>query len=215
MVSLTAFFRRIEIIAVRKNTQANGITLASVLSMVQDFRQQDQETPVVLMGYLNSVLAMGEAAFAQAASAAGVDGVIMVNLPPEEAGPLQQALDAVALDLILLVAPTTVTARRQLIADRCGGFLYYVSLKGITGAAHLDPEEVRRNVAELKQLTPLPVCVGFGIKDGATAAAIGQVADGVVVGSALVATMGDPNLTMDQKLARLAEQTQDIRSGLE
>lgn len=194
---------------------ANGTTLAVVLGMVQEFRQRDQESPIVLMGYLNSVLAMGEVAFAQAASAVGVDGVILVNLPPEEAGSLQRALAAVHINLILLVAPTTVASRRQLIADRCTGFLYYVSLKGITGAAHLDPDEVKRNVTQLKGMTDLPVCVGFGIKDGVTAAAVGQSADGVVVGSALVATMGDPKLSFEQKLARLDEQVQDIRSGLE
>ncbi|MCL4167617.1 UNVERIFIED_CONTAM: hypothetical protein GTU68_048553 [Idotea baltica] len=201
--------------AASERALANGITLASVLSMVQQFREQDTDTPIVLMGYLNSVLAMGESGFAEAASAAGVDGVILVNLPPEEAASLQQALAAVGIDLILLVAPTTTRVRRQMIADSCSGFLYYVSLKGPTGSGHMDPEDVKRNVSELKQMTQLPICIGFGIKDGATAAAVAQGADGVVVGSALVATMGDAQLTLDQKLARLAEQVQDIRSGLE
>lgn len=201
--------------AASERALANGTTLAVVLNMVQEFRQRDQDTPIVLMGYLNSVLAMGEAAFAQAASVAGVDGLILVNLPPEESQPLQQALLAVNINLILLVAPTTVSARRQMIADHCTGFLYYVSLKGITGAGHLDGDEVQRNVAEIKGMTELPVCVGFGIKDGPSAAAIGKIADGVVVGSALVATMGDSTLSLEQKLAHLGEQVKDIRSGID
>lgn len=194
---------------------ANGTTLDAVLNMVQEFRQRDQDTPVVLMGYLNSVLAMGEAEFAQAASVAGVDGLILVNLPPEEAQSLQTLLAARHIDLILLVAPTTIRSRRQMIVEACSGFLYYVSLKGPTGSGHIDPVEVQRNVAQLKELTPLPICVGFGIKDGVTAGALGQGADGVVVGSALVSTMSDTTLSLEQKLARLGEQVQDIRSGID
>jgi len=170
---------------------AHGVTLSQVLEMVREFRDQDTNTPVVLMGYLNSVLRMGEVAYATAAQAAGVDGLIMVNLPPEEASGLQRELAQRAQNLIFLVAPTTTQDRAEQILKASSGFLYYVSLKGTTGASHLDPAAVREKVTGLQARTALPVFVGFGIKDAATAKAIGEVADGVVVGSALVRTMGE------------------------
>ena len=143
---------------------ANGVSLCSVLDTVRSFREQDGYTPVVLMGYLNSVLAMGEGTFAQAAGEAGVDGLIMVNLPPEEADSLQAHLDAAAIRLIYLVAPTTTEARARLILSRASGFVYYVSLKGITGAGHLRLDEVAEKIAWLRGMTELPLLVGFGIK---------------------------------------------------
>jgi len=169
---------------------AHGVTLTQVLGMVSEFRKQDRETPIVLMGYLNSVLRMGEHAYAAAAQQAGVDGLIMVNLPPEEASFLQSELSQHQQNLIFLVAPTTTQDRAEQILKVASGFVYYVSLKGITGASNLDPQAVREKVTGLQARTALPVFVGFGIKDGATAKAIGEVADGVVVGSALVRTMG-------------------------
>ncbi len=170
---------------------ASGTTLASCLEMVREFRREDADTPVVLMGYLNSVLAMGETAFADAASTAGVDGLIMVNLPPEEGGRLQQALAEQDVDLVYLLAPTTTRAREDLIMSRGSGFLYYVSLKGITGADHLDVAAVNARVSSLKARTELPVMVGFGIKDGRSAQALAAAADGVVVGSVIVNTMAE------------------------
>ena len=185
---------------------AHGTTLRQVLGMVAQFRQGDAHTPIVLMGYLNSVLAMGVAAFAQAAAEAGVDGLIMVNLPPEEAGEMRKHFAAHGIDLIFLVAPTTTRERAQMIADQATGFVYYVSLKGITGADHLQVESVAEYVTWLKSVAPLPVMVGFGIKDPTTAQAVAHYADGVVVGSALVNTMADnahniaaiPDLLRDQ-----------------
>ena len=170
---------------------AHGVTLIQVLDMVREFRSQDKQTPIVLMGYLNSVLRMGERSYAAAAQEAGVDGLIMVNLPPEEADLLQSELLQHQQNLIFLVAPTTTQKRAEQILKAASGFVYYVSLKGITGASNLDPEAVRAKVTSLQARTALPVFVGFGIKDGATAKAIGEVADGVVVGSALVRTMGE------------------------
>ena len=193
---------------------AHGVTLTQVLEMVREFRNQDQDTPIVLMGYLNSVLRMGERAYATAAQEAGVDGLIMVNLPPEEAGVLQPELVQHQQNLIFLVAPTTTQERAEQILKAASGFVYYVSLKGITGASNLDPEAVRAKVTSLQARTALPVFVGFGIKDGTTAKAIGEVADGVVVGSALVRTMGE-NEGLEVIDARLKAQVSELRVALD
>jgi tryptophan synthase alpha chain len=168
---------------------AHNVTLASCLDMVREFRQTNTTTPIVLMGYLNSVLAMGVESFAERAADAGVDGLIMVNLPPEEALPLKQALEQRGLNLIFLIAPTTTADRASRIIALGSGFLYYVTLKGITGADHLDVDSVRERVVQLRQEASVPVMVGFGIKDAASARALALHADGVVVGSALVNTM--------------------------
>ncbi|MFZ5698401.1 MAG: tryptophan synthase subunit alpha [Pseudomonadota bacterium] len=164
----------------------HGATLKSVLGMVAEFRRTDARTPVVLMGYLNPIEAMGYAIFVQAASAAGVDGVLVVDLPPEEADDLVTLARHAGLDVIYLLAPTTTEARLKLVAKQGSGYLYYVSLKGVTGAATIDVDEVARKVETIRNIARLPIGVGFGIKDAETAAAIGRVSDGVVVGSALV-----------------------------
>ncbi|WP_068858737.1 tryptophan synthase subunit alpha [Perlucidibaca aquatica] len=169
----------------------HGVSLRQVLAMVSEFRQQDDHTPVVLMGYLNPVEIMGVAAFADAAKAAGVDGVLTVDLPPEEAEDLDLELKRVGLDPIYLLAPTTSLARAKLITDAASGYVYYVSLKGVTGAATLDTDAVAARIAELRSITQLPIGVGFGIKDATTAAAVARHADGVVVGSVLVQRLGE------------------------
>ena len=169
----------------------HGMSLRQVLAMVSEFRQQDDHTPVVLMGYLNPVEIMGVAAFADAAKAAGVDGVLTVDLPPEEAEDLDLELKRVGLDPIYLLAPTTSLARAKLITDAASGYVYYVSLKGVTGAATLDTDAVAARIAELRSITQLPIGVGFGIKDATTAAAVARHADGVVVGSVLVQRLGE------------------------
>lgn len=194
---------------------AHGITLHHVLDYVAEFRQTDTKTPIVLMGYLNSILRMGEANYAQAAQKAGVDGLIMVNLPPEEAGVLRAELQAHDQDVIFLIAPTTTPARARKILDAASGFVYYVSLKGITGAALLDPEGVKARVTALQAQTSLPVMVGFGIKDAESAKAIGESADGVVVGSALVRTMGDcPVGEIDEALTQQVGALRDALDSL-
>ncbi len=165
---------------------AQKVSLRLVLDMVADFRREDTDTPVVLMGYANPVVAMGYEHFAQAAADAGVDGVLTVDLPPEECDALNQHLADKAIDTIFLIAPTTNQQRIKAIVDQASGYIYYVSLKGVTGAGHLDSEEVLSKVSMIKDLTDLPVCVGFGIKDKASAQAVSRVADGVVVGSVLV-----------------------------
>jgi len=170
---------------------AGGTRLVDVLDLVRRFREEDDTTGVVLMGYLNPVERMGYAAFAEAASAAGVDGVLTVDLPPEEADDLVAALDAHALDAIFLLSPTTPDSRLERISRIGGGFVYYVSLKGVTGAATLDTTAVAAKVSHIKSFAPLPVAVGFGIRDAAAAAAISETADAVVVGSVLVALVGE------------------------
>jgi tryptophan synthase alpha chain len=194
---------------------AAGATLRVCLDLVRAFRVDDTATPVVLMGYLNSVLAMGCERFAHAAHEAGVDGLIMVNLPPEEAGELKAALDTHGIRLILLVAPTTTETRARMILEHAGGFVYYVSLKGITGSDLRDVAGVDDKVRWLRSMTDLPVMVGFGIKDGASARAVARHADGAVVGSALVATVAAYGATPDEIPGRLQAQVQDIRDALD
>jgi tryptophan synthase alpha chain len=193
---------------------ANGMSMKKCLEMVRTFRQDDAATPVVLMGYLNSILAMGEGAFARAAAAVGVDGLIMVNLPPEEATTLREVLAAEGIDLVFLIAPTTTRERARMIANAAAGFIYYVSLKGTTGAGHLDVDLVAERVCAIQAETDLPVQVGFGIKDPEMARTIGRFADGVVVGSALVTTMAE-HADPDERLERLGGQVQALRRALD
>jgi tryptophan synthase alpha chain len=170
---------------------AAGTTLRDVLHMVRTFRKQDATTPVILMGYLNPVEAMGAEAFAQAAVEAGVDGVLTVDMPPEEAEPLAGLLRKRGLDPIFLLAPTTDAARIRRITETASGFVYYVSFKGVTGAARLDVDEVHARLAAVRRETTLPVGVGFGVRDAATAAALANVADAVIVGSAVVSRIAE------------------------
>lgn len=164
----------------------HNTSLRDVLEMVREFRKKDARTPVVLMGYLNPVEVMGYAAFAKAAADAGVDGVLTVDLPPEEAEELTAELRKYQLDPIYLLAPTTTPERIRLITEAASGYVYYVSLKGVTGAATLDIPEVAKRIETIRTISHLPIGVGFGIKDASAAAAVAKHADGVVVGSVLV-----------------------------
>ena len=164
-------------------------SLRIILKLIHKFRETDASTPVVLMGYANPIEVMGYSTFSALAQEAGVDGVLIVDLPPEEAQPLNVELRKVGLHSIYLIAPTTTKQRAQTICDAATGYIYYVSLKGVTGAGNIDTEEVGRKVADLKGMTSLPVCVGFGIKDGESAKLVAAHADGVVVGSALVSAV--------------------------
>lgn len=164
---------------------SKGVGLNEVLGWVAQFRQRDADTPVVLMGYLNPVEILGYTRFAQKASAAGVDGVLLVDCPPEESAVLQPLRDA-GLQQILLAAPTTEPARMAQLCGSAEGFLYYVSFAGITGAAHLNTGEMAARVADVRSRARVPVAVGFGIRDAASAKAIAAFADAVVIGSALV-----------------------------
>lgn len=164
----------------------HGVSLRDVIGWVAEFRKTNGETPVVLMGYANPIEAMGPDHFVQAAKAAGADGVVVVDYPPEEAETLVATLDAAALDTIFLLSPTTSDARLKQVAQLGRGYLYYVSLKGVTGAANIDVADVAQRLARIRSHTKLPVGVGFGIRDGETARNIAQVADAVVIGSRLV-----------------------------
>jgi tryptophan synthase alpha chain len=165
---------------------AQHVGLLDVLRIVRDFRTRDTATPIVLMGYANPIEAMGVAAFAQNAQAAGVDGVIVVDYPPEEAAEFCRLLAGCAIAPIFLLSPTTPEARIRTIAAIAKGFVYYVSLTGVTGAAHLDTAEVGRRLAEIRRHVRLPVGVGFGIRDAASAQAIAAHADAVVIGARLI-----------------------------
>ncbi len=187
------------------------VSLRQVLAMVSEFRRRDSETPVVLMGYLNPVEVMGYERFAEEAAAAGVDGVLTVDLPPEEASELVAALRAQQLDPIFLLAPTSTDERVQGITELASGFVYYVSFKGVTGANALDVDAVAAKLEQIRHHTDLPIGVGFGIRDAASAAAVGRVADAVVVGSAIVKRIEQHQ---DQPPQRVAAEVADFLRGL-
>ena len=164
----------------------HGVSLKDVIGYVAQFRASDAATPVVLMGYANPIEAMGVERFADEARAAGVDGVIIVDYPPEEAQGIVALLDSRGIDTIFLLSPTTTEARLKQVAELGRGYLYYVSLKGVTGSANIDVADVASRLAGIRKHTALPLGVGFGIRDAQTARRIAQVADAVVIGSRLV-----------------------------
>ena len=164
----------------------HGVGLSNVLEMVKEFRATNTATPVVLMGYANPVEAMGQERFVTAAADAGVDGAIVVDYPPEECTAFAGLMQAAGMDLIFLLAPTSTADRISHVARLASGFIYYVSLKGITGAGHLDLEDVAANIKRIRSQSDLPVGVGFGIRDGATAKAICGFADAAIIGARVV-----------------------------
>ncbi|OYY73768.1 MAG: tryptophan synthase subunit alpha [Gammaproteobacteria bacterium 28-57-27] len=165
---------------------AHNVSMHDVFGMVRAFRATDSSTPVILMGYLNPVEILGYAEFAREAAAAGVDGVLTVDLPPEEAEDYAEILQVAGLERIFLVSPTTPNRRLQAVARLGSGFVYYVSLKGVTGANSLDTDDVARHIEDLRQFISIPLGVGFGIRDAHTAGLVSKVADAVVVGSVIV-----------------------------
>lgn len=195
----------------------HGTSLRQVIGMVKTFRERDPDTPVVLMGYLNPMEAMGYEAFADAAADAGVDGVLTVDLPPEEADDVAPLFAQREMDPIFLLAPTTTDERIRAISEHSSGYVYYVSIKGVTGSASIDVDEVARKVANVHRITALPVGVGFGIRDAETAAAVGKVSDGVIVGSVLVDTIArhqtDP-AGLNQALTDLLSPMREALDGL-
>ena len=194
---------------------AHGTRLVDVIDLVARFRETDDRTAVVLMGYANPVERLGHAEFARRAAAAGVDGVLTVDLPPEEADELVAELEAANLDTVFLLSPTTPDARLKKVAERASGYVYYVSLKGVTGAATLDTEAVAARVDEIKRLVDLPVAVGFGIRDAASAAAIAATADAVVVGSVLVSLVAEHGRDADALHARMRETVGGMRAAMD
>jgi tryptophan synthase alpha chain len=192
---------------------ANGMNLKKTLAAVAEFRQRNTTTPIVLMGYANPIEAMGQEAFAQAAQEAGVDGVLVVDLPPEEAVDFAKALRQRDLDPIFLLAPTSKPERFGQLAALASGYVYYVSVKGVTGAAALDMDEIAARVAAIRTVLPLPVGVGFGIRDAATAARIAAIADAVVVGSRMIEEL--EAAPKGEELARIAALMGELRRGVQ
>lgn len=193
----------------------HGTSLRDVLEMVAEFRKMDSETPVIVMGYLNPIEVIGYSEFAEKASTAGVDGVLTVDIPPEEADDYISAFKNKGLDTIFLVAPTTNEERIAKICQAGAGFIYYVSVKGVTGAGHLNTEEVSDKVEQIKRFTKLPVGVGFGIKDADSAHRVAAVADAVVVGSAIVKRI-EENVSDSGKInASVCELIKELRDGID
>jgi len=191
------------------------ISLTNVLAMVREFREKDKTTPVVLMGYLNPIEVLGYARFAKEAAAAGVDGVLTVDLPPEEADVFQPAMKAQGLDTIFLLAPTSPVERIKLIAKAASGFIYYVSLRGVTGAANLDVREVAAKLKEIRGHTKLPLGVGFGIGSPEAAAQVAEFADAVIVGSAVVKRMEEMAAKPDKILTEVPAFIARLREAMD
>lgn len=191
------------------------LSLSQVLDMVEAFRRDNKKTPVVLMGYANPIEVMGYVRFAERAANAGVDGVITVDLPPEEAGDILPEFKRHGLDPVFLLAPTSNDERVGKICAAASGFVYYVSLKGVTGAATLDVNAVETRLNSIRQYTQLPVGVGFGIKDPETARQIGRIADAVVVGSAVVRRIAEHQQDVDKAGKSIAALIADMRAALD
>jgi tryptophan synthase alpha chain len=196
---------------------ALGVGMAQVLGMVRSFRQRDDKTPVVLMGYANPIerydLIRGADAFVRDAAASGVDGILVVDYPPEECEGFAAKLKAAGLDLIFLLAPTSTDERMAQVARVAGGYVYYVSLKGITGAGHLDTGAVEQMLPRIRKHVTVPVGVGFGIRDAATAKAIGKVADAVVIGTKIIQLIDEQ--PREKAVAAVAGFLREIRSALD
>ncbi len=176
---------------------AAGATLAATLAMVAEFRRTDDDTPIILMGYYNPIYAWGAEKFAADAARAGVDGLIIVDLPPEEAGELVPFLKAAGIDFIVLTTPTSDDARLPVVLANASGFVYYVSIAGITGTGSASHTAIDEAVTRIRRHTDLPICVGFGIKTAEQAAEVARIAEGAVVGSAIVSTQADGGRPLD------------------
>ena len=192
---------------------AKGVSLRQVLGMVANFRADNNETPVVLMGYANPIESMGVDEFAETAFDAGVDGVLVVDYPPEESAEFARAMQANALDPIFLLAPTSTAARIAQVAELASGYVYYVSIKGVTGSAQLDVAAVAARIPEIHAATGVPVGVGFGIRDAMTAGAIARVADAVVVGSRIIEEIEQS--TADNVCRRIFALVAELRRGMD
>ena len=191
----------------------HGVGLRDVLRFVAEFRVRDAQTPVVLMGYMNPIERMGLATFVAAARDAGVDGVLVVDLPPEESADWLDALQGQDIAPIFLLSPTSSDERIERVAKVAKGYIYYVSLKGVTGAANIDTRDVEAMLSRIRRHTKVPVGVGFGIRDGETARVVAQVADAVVVGSRIVQALADA--PAEQAAAKARELAHEFRSAMD
>lgn len=194
---------------------AHKMSLRHTLEVVTEFRSRNQDTPVVLMGYANPIEAMGYESFAQAAEKAGVDGVITVDLPPEEAHESTELLKAHNIDQIFLLAPNSNVDRIKKMDALGSGFLYYVSVKGITGAGHLDTADVKNKLIDIRANTQLPVSIGFGIKDAKTAKIIASLGDAVVVGSALISKIEENLDSPENAKQEISELLKSMRLAMD
>ena len=191
----------------------NGVGLKDVLQLVVQFRQKDRATPVVLMGYANPIEAMGVENFVAAAQAAGVDGVIVVDYPPEECAEFSALLKKNGLDPVFLLAPTSTAKRIDEVARIGSGYLYYVSLRGVTGAAHIDLAEISARIPTIRAATRLPIGVGFGIRDADSARRVAETADAVVIGSRIIQEIESAG--PDQAVSRVGAFLRPIRQALD
>lgn len=192
---------------------AKGMNLRKVLDLVQQFRQVNDNTAVVLMGYANPIEAFGVEAFAKAAQAAGVDGVLVVDYPPEECAEFAKVMKAHEIAPIFLLAPTSSEQRFREVAEIGAGYIYYVSLKGVTGSGNLDLEEVARRIPQIQKIVGMPVGVGFGIRDAASAKKLGAVADAVVIGSRIIEEI--ESATPEEAPAKVRTFLREIRAALD
>jgi len=192
----------------------HNTSMHDVFSLVSEFRKTDDKTPVIVMGYLNPIEVMGYQSFAQQAAASGIDGVLTVDMPPVEADEYVPALKSQGLDPIFLLAPTSTPARIKKLAEVASGFVYYVSLKGVTGAATLDVASVETKVAEIRQFIDLPIAVGFGISDADSAAKVASCSDAVVVGSTIVKKMTINSGKTEQERSIIIKEISEILSSM-
>ena len=195
---------------------AHNTGLTDIFAIVKAFRQTNQHTAVVLMGYLNPIEWMGYESFAQQAASAGIDGALVVDLPPEEAKEYTEIMQQYGLDTVYLITPTTTALRVKSICEKSTGYVYYVSLKGVTGSAALDVQSVAEQTQAIRSQTDLPVAVGFGIKNGETAAAVAAVSDGVIVGSVLVNLIADnQNANCEQICSQVTSVLANMRENMD
>lgn len=201
---------------------ANGTNTRQAIGMVKEFRKKNKKTPVLLMGYLNPIEIIGQNTFIEMCHNAGVDGLLLVDLPPHEAGNFIEKLKKHQMNSIFLLAPTTLSERREKVLAESSGFIYYVSLKGVTGSSNLNTTEVSKQVKEIKKISQIPVCVGFGIRDASSVRAIGKEADGIIVGSELVKNFAnlspinsDYEKLVDQAISNVILKIDELKQALD
>lgn len=191
---------------------AHHVGLSHVFSMVKTFREKDTQTPIILMGYANPIEAIGAETFVERAKVSDVDGIITVDYPPEECTQFTKLLKEKNIDSIFLLSPTSELDRVKLIIEQASGFLYYVSLKGVTGAANIDIEQVKSKVSMIRKLTNLPIGVGFGVRDAATAKEVAKISDAVVVGSRMIQEIENSN--KDNLIQNISKLMKELREAV-
>ena len=191
---------------------AHHVGLSHVFNMAKTFREKDTQTPIILMGYANPIEAIGAETFVERAKVSDVDGIITVDYPPEECTQFTKLLKEKNIDSIFLLSPTSELDRVKLIIEQASGFLYYVSLKGVTGAANIDIEQVKSKVSMIRELTDLPIGVGFGVKDAATAKEVAKISDAVVVGSRMIQEIENSN--KDNLIQNISKLMKELREAV-